>query len=1287
MSEKLIRPYFTNKFPEFVEADHPVFKDFVEAYYEYMEKVNTGTTSSSSDIYKALPNPGALVSDVERHINIDDTLDSFVDYFRRQVIPIGIPDTLTDTRFIIKRMRDVYLSKGTPKSFRLLFRLLYNTDIDFFEPQQNIISASDGSYVTLNIAYFRIIDFSERLDDITFRLAQLRTDSDSNIGTIVAGTIVGRDEDGNQIIKVQLADNYSLELGDVYRVVDPVDSRVFLRVRAVPTISQIDITDPGGLYTPASIIDIKSKQFGTTFKATPITNLTGRIDEVYVRNRGSFYKVGDTFTFNTDSLFNGSGGGFTITGVDEAGRVTEIDGATVRSGVLNNGFYASTFEDVRVPVSNGGRWRKIPDRLLYSATTLPFKGAAPYLPTDQRAEGVGLQATPISNTAGTLTGLLFAETPYFLDSDDVEIIVPVNLVVEDLEGLRVNDTVSFQTFILDSDGDGKTSFSDDSETVTHTFRIKRKYDDEYGKFWTDVEAPLYFGYDSDLFQWQKLAYFPDSEAGIRGYVEVQYRDVFFDSDMDTVGNEAKRITRYNVDYTLDSDHVIDAGEWDAFTIETEDISRHEYDSGLWAAKDVSAPELGLADAPDTFISNHPDSHRTEFDASSPDGISIKDTAPAQTLTVTFKDNDFINQLDKSHFLPFNEHAADDVKHESILYREKVPYTPTAVGATRVDNPQLGWDNLGSWGDSGFYGKISAIDGKIVSIIPAFRREDKIPTVAQLEKLSRPKYTIIRLAKVVGDTTPTEAGLTLSNILVDAKAAQLSFSLAANTESTAKFIDESGFLSSSSGGILQDNSFYSNHTYILQTDIPIEQWRDKIKTIAHPAGKILYSELNINQFVPVSNYEADNFTTNANNSFKFDSSLEHSGSASDYNEVAITADTTPYKSNAFETTETINADNTSLKADSYSIISNAAERAQYGNAFFDFEPVGYVLSEKVDESFIDPDWKRWAGFDYETGTASNITNFIDSEVLFSAITTQDSDGNNFLLNREKYFSRWNGQAQDLYKTNSRTDSDYRIAPPIISRVRFADTVNQIYNVWSIPATDSESRIKPDDTLLKDALPNNFFFRFGDSDAGFESIKYSGDYFVKLIDTVYDSDFIHTSTSPNRFKEIVRVRERDFNVAMRNNREMEFKDGSVTYYDEEAFERKWNQINQQRTINTDGWQIPGAASMYLNISQHRRRYLWTSAYDRFGYDYSLVKTPLMSNVWDITVPTDTDDHWEWNKYYIPTINNNNISVEIKSVISDHRNEDSESGISSALLGSSIKNDYQFMDPQISMRNRRR
>ena len=120
-----------SQLPEFIRTDYTTFVTFLEAYYEYLEQ----------DGYAQ-----ELIQNARQYGDIDLTVTSFIDYFIKQYIDV-IPKTISaDKKLLLKNIKDLYNTKGSKKSYDLLFRLLFNKQIDIFYPSTQILKASDGKW-------------------------------------------------------------------------------------------------------------------------------------------------------------------------------------------------------------------------------------------------------------------------------------------------------------------------------------------------------------------------------------------------------------------------------------------------------------------------------------------------------------------------------------------------------------------------------------------------------------------------------------------------------------------------------------------------------------------------------------------------------------------------------------------------------------------------------------------------------------------------------------------------------------------------------------------------------------------------------------------------------------------------------------------------------------------------------------------------------------------------------------------------------------------------------------
>ena len=93
--EQLTSNLVKGQFPEFFREDAPNFLLFVKAYYEYMEQ-------SGKSVHE--------LNKLQSYKDIDDTLDEYVEYFRRTVLPSLPLNVIADKRILAKTIRDFYQS-------------------------------------------------------------------------------------------------------------------------------------------------------------------------------------------------------------------------------------------------------------------------------------------------------------------------------------------------------------------------------------------------------------------------------------------------------------------------------------------------------------------------------------------------------------------------------------------------------------------------------------------------------------------------------------------------------------------------------------------------------------------------------------------------------------------------------------------------------------------------------------------------------------------------------------------------------------------------------------------------------------------------------------------------------------------------------------------------------------------------------------------------------------------------------------------------------------------------
>jgi hypothetical protein len=120
-----------NQLPEFIRADHPNFVALFKKYYEYMEQ-SEKTLNVNKSLYD--------------YMDVDTTRSDLIKYFKTKIIPNFPEDTALSTAKIVKAAKDFYAKKGTPDSFKFIFRVLYGQEADVYFPEEDILRASDGKW-------------------------------------------------------------------------------------------------------------------------------------------------------------------------------------------------------------------------------------------------------------------------------------------------------------------------------------------------------------------------------------------------------------------------------------------------------------------------------------------------------------------------------------------------------------------------------------------------------------------------------------------------------------------------------------------------------------------------------------------------------------------------------------------------------------------------------------------------------------------------------------------------------------------------------------------------------------------------------------------------------------------------------------------------------------------------------------------------------------------------------------------------------------------------------------
>ena len=129
--EKFVSSFIPQQFPLFYKDEGPNFIAFVKAYYEWLES-NGQTLNHSRSLFD--------------YNDIDTTEAQFLTYFKNTYLNSLPESILVDKKLLVKHILDLYRSKGTPRSYELLFRILFNESIELFTLGSVLFKPSDGEW-------------------------------------------------------------------------------------------------------------------------------------------------------------------------------------------------------------------------------------------------------------------------------------------------------------------------------------------------------------------------------------------------------------------------------------------------------------------------------------------------------------------------------------------------------------------------------------------------------------------------------------------------------------------------------------------------------------------------------------------------------------------------------------------------------------------------------------------------------------------------------------------------------------------------------------------------------------------------------------------------------------------------------------------------------------------------------------------------------------------------------------------------------------------------------------
>lgn len=334
--------------PEFVREEYPLFKTFLEAYYEFLE--NKQGTQKNDLLTQA--------KKLKTVFDVDQSIDEFEEHFLKTYASLIPVDIQGNKELLIKNILPLYQSKGSENSFKLLFRFLFGEEPSIVYPRDNILKASDGKWkidstikVSTEVSSFytadgntkqfiiinqlpssnlsvyvdnaltssgfkvikesNLIEFDSNLSanstleiyyntiDRTIFNNRKLTGKNSGATTVVEN--VSRRVLNNQEIFEFFIDNKTtvgnFELAEILETdVFIGDELVSVRLRSISELKQITITNSGGNYNVGDPVIITAPRSERTPQAIVSSVYKGSIESITILDGGAGFKVNSPIT-------------------------------------------------------------------------------------------------------------------------------------------------------------------------------------------------------------------------------------------------------------------------------------------------------------------------------------------------------------------------------------------------------------------------------------------------------------------------------------------------------------------------------------------------------------------------------------------------------------------------------------------------------------------------------------------------------------------------------------------------------------------------------------------------------------------------------------------------------------------------------------------------------------------------------------------------------------------------------------------------------------------------------
>ena len=274
--------------PEFVQNDYTKFITFIEKYYEFMDSDG---------------NPANLLLNKDYH-DIDDINDAELNK-RAVELANHFPQILqADRKTLLKNIKNIYESKGSQRSIKAYFKLLYNEEVEIYYPNKNILRASDGVWIEEYSA--RVISGYNDYEVSNLRSRPVDIKYYNTVGSLTRIETIPAVVEKVRKIAYTYPQLYELVIdlpSGITTIPGPGAQAEATLTIVAGEITDIQVTNGGYGYTAAPVVEITDASGNGSGAVAKAFVTDGAVTSFSVDTGGSNYDPAQTtISLNTDSL-------------------------------------------------------------------------------------------------------------------------------------------------------------------------------------------------------------------------------------------------------------------------------------------------------------------------------------------------------------------------------------------------------------------------------------------------------------------------------------------------------------------------------------------------------------------------------------------------------------------------------------------------------------------------------------------------------------------------------------------------------------------------------------------------------------------------------------------------------------------------------------------------------------------------------------------------------------------------------------------------------------------------